>query len=639
MVVVGAGLAGLVAARDLRRAGKSVIVMEARSRVGGRCFSKPIAPGVTEDVANLGATFIGDTQKRITALVKELGMGTFPVYNTGKNVLYFNGKRDTYTGAIPPIDVAALLEAQNGITKLNQMAQTVPLDAPWEAAEADAWDSQTFDTFKRANAQTANGRKLLELAIEAIFSVQARDVSLLYVLHYIHAAGNLDQLINTDGGAQETRVEGGTQKIAIELAKRIGKKRVLLNTPVRQIVQKKGRVEVVSDKITVHAKRVIVAVPPPIAGRIRYAPGLPALRDQLTQRMPLGSVTKTFAVYDRPFWRDDGLTGQITSDIGPVKITFDGSPEERYAGRAARLRRRRGRPGPERKVAVRAREARDRELRALLRPEGGQPEVRLRLCLGQRPDRPRGAGLLRAPRDVLLVRPGPAPPVRPHPLGRHGDRDRVDGLHGRRGAVGPARRRRGGRHAVSELQTLSYAVDGRIARITLDRPGRGNGITFAMPRELAACVERANLDPAVHVIALSGAGKGFCGGYDLVASAQEGMTDSLGDVPEGSALDTMVQARNHDPSGHVGPGRRLADDEPQPARVHEPVPLRQAGDLQGARVLRRGRHGHGALLGPARDRRRCAHRLPAGARLGCAHVDALVMADRPRAGQAAAVHG
>ncbi len=107
---------------------------------------------------------------------------------------------------------------------------------------------------------------------------------------------------------------------------------------------------------------------------------------------------------------------------------------------------------------------------------------------------------------------------------------------------------------MGELATMRYAVDGRIARITLDRPGRGNGITLAMPRELAACVERANLDPSVHVIALSGAGKGFCGGYDLVASAQEGMTDGAGDdLPPDSPLDSMVQARNHDPNGTWDP--------------------------------------------------------------------------------------
>lgn len=99
-----------------------------------------------------------------------------------------------------------------------------------------------------------------------------------------------------------------------------------------------------------------------------------------------------------------------------------------------------------------------------------------------------------------------------------------------------------------ELNTLTYEADGRIARITLNRPERGNGITLEMPQELAACVERANLDPEVHVIALSGNGTGFCGGYDLVASA-EGMSDGFGraDVPAGSPLDPGVQAANHDP--------------------------------------------------------------------------------------------
>jgi enoyl-CoA hydratase len=96
--------------------------------------------------------------------------------------------------------------------------------------------------------------------------------------------------------------------------------------------------------------------------------------------------------------------------------------------------------------------------------------------------------------------------------------------------------------------TLTYERDGRVARITLNRPERGNGITLEMPRELEACVERANLDPEVHAIALSGNGSGFCGGYDLVASAER-MSDGFGvdEMPEGSPLDPAVQAANHDP--------------------------------------------------------------------------------------------
>jgi enoyl-CoA hydratase len=99
-----------------------------------------------------------------------------------------------------------------------------------------------------------------------------------------------------------------------------------------------------------------------------------------------------------------------------------------------------------------------------------------------------------------------------------------------------------------EPTTMTYEVTGRIARITLDRPERGNGITLDTPVELARCVERANLDPRVHVIALAGRGKGFCGGYDLVVSAEgKGGADRADPVPAGSPIDPAVIAANHDP--------------------------------------------------------------------------------------------
>jgi enoyl-CoA hydratase len=103
------------------------------------------------------------------------------------------------------------------------------------------------------------------------------------------------------------------------------------------------------------------------------------------------------------------------------------------------------------------------------------------------------------------------------------------------------------------MNTIAYEVDGRIARVTLDRPERGNGITLEMPRELSECVERANLDPAVHVIALAGNGKGFCGGYDLVESAEGSGRDRAAGGAPGSPLDAATIARNHDPSGTWDP--------------------------------------------------------------------------------------
>jgi len=331
VAIVGAGLAGLVAARELKRAGKDVIVLEARNRVGGRTYSKTLGAGAT-DVANMGATFIGPTQRRILALAREFGIGIFDTYNTGKNVLYFNGSRATYSGAVPPVDPAALAEAELAIVEFDNMAKEVPLDAPWTAARAKEWDGKTVETWKLENIHSPDGRKLIDLAIRAVISAEPREVSLLFWLFYIHSAGNIEQLINTAGGAQQYRVEGGTQLISDELARRLGRGRLIKRAYVTRIARKRGRLELETSRALVRAKRVIVAIPPAMAARIDYNPPLPALRDQFTQRAPIGSLIKTIAVYDTPFWREDGLTGQVTSDEGPIEVTFDASPKSGSPG-------------------------------------------------------------------------------------------------------------------------------------------------------------------------------------------------------------------------------------------------------------------------------------------------------------------
>jgi monoamine oxidase len=150
---------------------------------------------------------------------------------------------------------------------------------------------------------------------------------MLHVLFYTHSAGSFGSLVNTNNGAQMYRLHGGSQLIAIRAAKTLGD-RIRLSSPVREIEQTAHGVLVRGTGFEVAARRVIVAIPPTLAGRIEYRPLLPALRDQLTQRMPMGTVIKVQCVYDEPFWRADGLAGQATSDTGPVKITFDNSPPD-----------------------------------------------------------------------------------------------------------------------------------------------------------------------------------------------------------------------------------------------------------------------------------------------------------------------
>ncbi|MEJ7876038.1 MAG: flavin monoamine oxidase family protein [Solirubrobacterales bacterium] len=326
-IVIGAGLAGLAAADALRKEGKSFVVLEARARVGGRTQNRSIGKG---DVVEIGGQWVGPTQDRVLDLIDDLGLKTFPTFIDGENLYYRSAnpgpiKLQRYTGTIPPANPAALAEVLLVITKLDSMAAEVPREAPWEAANATEWDSQTFETWKQDNTTTDEARDLVDLAVEAIFAAEPRDLSLLHVLFYIAAAGGFNRLIDTAGGAQERRIVGGSQLIAIRLAKRL-RPNVILSSPVRSIKHGNGSVTVRAGGKTYQGKRAIISIPPTLAGRIRYAPALPAGRDQLTQRVPMGSVIKCMAVYDEPFWRTEGLSGMATSDTGPVKLTYDNSP-------------------------------------------------------------------------------------------------------------------------------------------------------------------------------------------------------------------------------------------------------------------------------------------------------------------------
>ena len=340
VVVVGAGLAGLTAARTLQHAGKSVLVLEARDRVGGRTLNADLGDGHHGD---MGGTWIGPTQDRIAALATEMGVHAFDQPDAGQQVYYGRGIRLTYSDTTPvlgtaPPDPTIIPDVAAVVALLDQMATEVPVGRPYDAPQAQEWDRQSFDTWLREHTTMEQTRKITSAALESLIGAEARVPSLLFVVDYIASAtngttpGTFERLIDTRTGAQAQRFVEGAQMISIRMAQGLGAGVVQLSAPARRISTSGGIVTVTSDVGVVTARDVVVAIPPPLASRIIYDPLLPPERDQLTQRLGMGNLTKVEAFYDRPWWRDAGLTGAAVSDTGPAKTTFDVSPQDGSIG-------------------------------------------------------------------------------------------------------------------------------------------------------------------------------------------------------------------------------------------------------------------------------------------------------------------
>ena len=338
VVVIGAGFAGLTAARELVKDDRDVFVLEARNRVGGRVLNRSVGEG---EESEAGGTFAGPTQNHMLGLAAELGVDTFPTFNEGENVYYVDGTRMTYsdsgpTGTAPP-DPTIIPDLATVVARLDEMSKEVPIDAPWEAASAAEWDNKTLEQWINENSASPRFRALVPAATRPIFGAEPRELSLLFTLFYIAASGDernvgtFERNFNTRDGAQMFRFEGGSHLICRRMARELGP-RLKLRTPVSRIVTGRGFVRVESSRYVVTAKRVIVAVPPVLAGRIKYSPGLPAARQEFTRAMPQGTLLKVTAVYDRPFWREMGLNGTAVSLNGPVNATFDDSPPDGSPG-------------------------------------------------------------------------------------------------------------------------------------------------------------------------------------------------------------------------------------------------------------------------------------------------------------------
>jgi monoamine oxidase len=321
VVIVGAGLSGMIAARTVLQAGLTPLILEADERVGGRILTEEVLPGVPVE---LGAQWIGDTHQRMFALAAELGVETFPQYDEGETSYELDGSGVLRESIFHVRFADELAELERVLRRLDELAADVPVEAPWAAPRADEWDVISAGTWYDAQGLSPIARTLLEICTVGILAVPTVEVSFLHLLFTIQTCGVTSELFaESEGGAQTTRFVGGTGEIARRLAAMITD-HLVLEAPVQSI-------EHTSDGVTVHCRggltargrRVIVAISPTLAGRIMYDPPLSGIRDQLTQRLPNGSAMKAFFVYDEPFWRTDGFNGQLISDVGPARMSND----------------------------------------------------------------------------------------------------------------------------------------------------------------------------------------------------------------------------------------------------------------------------------------------------------------------------
>lgn len=323
VVVVGAGLSGLCAARKLRAQGASVLVVEARDRVGGRTRSDQIG-NATFDV---GGQWIGPGQERAHALAHELGIQTFPTFTDGKKVLEVEGKVSTYKRSIPSMSIPNLIQMQGALSYLKRVRKRISPTAPMSADGADELDGETLETWRGRFVKSSKINAVMDAAIRTIFGAEPRELSALYFLMYLNAGGGMLSLSEARGGAQQDRFIPGAQAISLALAKELGDA-LILGAPVRKIVQTKDGVELVTDGKAIGARFAVVAVPPPLAGRIEYEPPVSVGRDQVTQRFAMGAAVKVLVTYERAFWREAGFSGEVVSSDGPLSVVYDNTSHD-----------------------------------------------------------------------------------------------------------------------------------------------------------------------------------------------------------------------------------------------------------------------------------------------------------------------
>lgn len=309
VVIVGAGAAGLTATNELKKAGLSVAVLEARDRVGGRLWTDTIDGAMLE----IGGQWISPDQTALQETVADLGLETFSRYREGDSVYVGpDGAVHRFTGEMFPVSPETEKAIAEITERLDAMVAEIDPDRPWAHEKAAEWDAVSWDAWLRQQTDDDEAVRNLAFATgSAMLTKPTHAVSLLQSLLMAASAGSYSNLVDADF-ILDKRVVGGLQQVPLLLAERLGAD-VFLNQPVRTIEWSDAGATVVADGMSVHARQVILALAPILYNRISFVPALPRLQHQMHQHISMGFVIKVHAVYDRPFWREQGLSGTAFS--------------------------------------------------------------------------------------------------------------------------------------------------------------------------------------------------------------------------------------------------------------------------------------------------------------------------------------
>src|SRR6478736_1396523 len=324
VVIVGAGPSGLTAARELKKAGLSVAVLEARDRVGGRTWTDTVDGAMLE----IGGQRVSPDQTGLLGLLDELGLQTYSRYRDGQAVyLGADGKRTLYTGDTFPVSETTAAEMAKLTDLLDSLAAEIGPAEPWAHPKARELDTISFHHWLRQNSTDEEACNNIGLFIAGgMLTKPAHAFSALQAVLMAASAGSFTHLTDEDF-ILDKRVVGGMQQVYLLQAAELGAD-VVLSSPVRSIIWAEDTATVVSDRATVTARYVIMAVPPNLYSRVSYTPPLPRRQHQMHQHQSLGLVIKVHAVYSSPFWREDGLSGTAFGADAIVQEVYDNTNHE-----------------------------------------------------------------------------------------------------------------------------------------------------------------------------------------------------------------------------------------------------------------------------------------------------------------------